>query len=261
MSIAVVVLTHNRVELLRQCVENVLARTSPETHEIVIWDNASTDGTHAYLDSVDDPRLLVIKHEENIGQNGYARAFSATSSDYLIELDDDVVDAPADWDRTMLDAFRQLPEIGFLASDLAENPADRASYDRYHRHTFRAYEENGIRLLEGPTGGWCAITSRELYDRVGGMPSDPRKRYFLEDAEYIRRIGRLGFRRAILDDLHVVHAGGSLLETPAGDKTDYLTRVRRRQARRDAVKRALLVIPFVPRMNERFGWFEPPGMR
>ena len=53
-SIAIVVLTHNRAELLRKCVENVLQRTSPATAEIVIWNNASSDHTAAYLDSLDD---------------------------------------------------------------------------------------------------------------------------------------------------------------------------------------------------------------
>jgi GT2 family glycosyltransferase len=258
MSIAVVVLTHNRLELLRQCVENVLGRTSAETREIVIWDNASTDGTRAFLDSLSDPRIRAVHHARNIGQNAYAQAFATTDSEFMVELDDDVIDAPQDWDLTLRNAFRRLPEIGFLAADLAENPDDRASYDRYHRHRFRAYEVDGIRLLEGPTGGWCAITSRELYDRVGGMPHDPRKTYFLEDAEYIRRIARLGFRRAILDDLHVVHAGGSLSETAAGEKAEFYTKALRRQARRDAVKRFLLVLPFVSRLNRRFRWFEPP---
>ena len=42
--IAVVVLTHNRAELLRQCVENVLQRTSGRDQEIVIWDNAPRIG-------------------------------------------------------------------------------------------------------------------------------------------------------------------------------------------------------------------------
>ena len=56
-SIAVVVLTHDRVHLLRQCVENVLGQVSPTTREIVIWNNGSTDGTRAYLDAVDDPRI------------------------------------------------------------------------------------------------------------------------------------------------------------------------------------------------------------
>jgi GT2 family glycosyltransferase len=261
MSIAIVVLTNNRLELLRQCVENVLARTSSETQEIVVWNNASTDGTRSFLDSLDDPRIRVLHHPRNIGQNAYAEAFASTEAEFMIELDDDVIDAPQDWDRTLRDAYRRLPQIGFLAADLVENPGDRASYDRYHNHRFHAYEVDGIALLEGPTGGWCAITSRELYDRVGGMPHNPKKIYFLEDAEYIRRIGRLGFRRAILDDLHVVHAGGSLAETPTGDKAALLTEARRRQARRDAVKRVLLVIPFVGRLNDRFGWFERPDSR
>ena len=78
MSIAIVVLTHNRLELLRECVENVLARTSSETREIVVWDNASTDGTRAFLDSLTDPRIRVVHHPRNIGQNGYAEAFAAT---------------------------------------------------------------------------------------------------------------------------------------------------------------------------------------
>ena len=47
--ISIVVLTHDRVDLLRKCVENVLARTSDATREIVIWNNASTDGTAEFL--------------------------------------------------------------------------------------------------------------------------------------------------------------------------------------------------------------------
>ena len=97
--IAIVVLTHNRAHLVSKCVENVLLRTSDATREIVIWDNASTDGTAEYLALVDDPRVRVIRSEQNVGQNGYARAFRETTSPYLIELDDDVMNAPAGWDR------------------------------------------------------------------------------------------------------------------------------------------------------------------
>ena len=86
------------MHLLQKCVENVLLRTSDATREIVIWDNASPDATSAYLRSLDDPRIRVVISEENIGQNAYARAFELTTAPYLIELDDDVVDAPAGWD-------------------------------------------------------------------------------------------------------------------------------------------------------------------
>src|SRR5918997_3766716 len=125
--IAVLVLTYNRAHLLEKCVENVLRRTSDATREIVIWDNASTDGTRAYLDSLDDPRIRVIHSEQNIGQTGYARAFRETTSPYLIEVDDDVVNAPEGWDAMLREAFVRLPEVGFLAADLEDDPHDEAS--------------------------------------------------------------------------------------------------------------------------------------
>jgi GT2 family glycosyltransferase len=261
MSVAIVVLTHNRVDLLRACVENVLGRTSPETSEIVIWNNASTDATHEYLDSLNDPRMRVIHHSRNIGQNAYAEAFGLTNAPFLIELDDDVIDAPDAWDKSLLDAFLTLPDVGYLATDLAPNPDDRATRDRYEVHRYRSTEVNGIRLLDGPTGGWCAITSRELYDLVGGMPQEKRKSYFLEDAAYINRIGQHGFSRAILDDLHVLHAGGSLEAEPLPEKVAFFARERKLQARKDAVKRVLLAVPTVGRLNDRYGWFERPDAR
>lgn len=92
--VSIVVLTHNRCHLLRQCVDNVLLRTSGRTGEIVIWNNASTDGTAAYLDTLIDSRIRVVHHPTNIGVNAYARLFPQTTGDYLIEVDDDVIDAP-----------------------------------------------------------------------------------------------------------------------------------------------------------------------
>ena len=120
------------MELLRKCVENVLARTSDATREIVIWDNASSDGTAEYLATLSDPRMRVVHHPKNIGQNAYADAFALTTQPFMIELDDDVTDAPQDWDRTLLDAFRKLPHIGFLAANLVDDPHDVASYVLHH---------------------------------------------------------------------------------------------------------------------------------
>src|SRR4051812_29014770 len=81
-TVAVVVITHNRAAVVRECVENVLLHTSPSTTEIVLWNNASTDGTQAYLDSLTDPRVRVVHHPENIALNAYAEAFALTSADY-----------------------------------------------------------------------------------------------------------------------------------------------------------------------------------
>ena len=261
--IAVVVLTHNRVHLLRQCVENVLAVTSDATREIVIWNNGSTDGTREYLDSLDAPSISVVHHDTNIGQNGYARAFAMTTSDYLVELDDDVVGAPAHWDAALLHAYRQLPTIGFLAADLEDDPHDLATHYRYRirPHEYTPTEINGVGLLIGPTGGACAMTSRELYDRVGGFRQDSRFVFWQEEPAYIEDIGRLGYRPAVLADLKIHHTGGEYYGATSAEKEEFWSYYWKKQARRAAIKRVVFHLPFFRRLNARFAWFVAPSGR
>jgi GT2 family glycosyltransferase len=258
--IAVVVLTYNRLHLLRQCVENVLARTSSETTEIVIWNNASNDGTREYLDSLSDPRIRVVHHSTNVGQNGYALAFEMTTAPFLIELDDDVIDAPPNWDRDLLEAFERLPTIGFLAANLDDDPHDQAAWWMHHEHGHLYTTEvvNGLTLLRGPTGGGCAITSRALHDRVGGFRQNDGAVFWLEDAAYIEDIAKLGYEAAFLRDLRVHHAGGAYYAAETQEKHQFWSAYVKRQKRRNAVKRAVLRVPFVAEANQRRGWFQPP---
>jgi GT2 family glycosyltransferase len=258
-TIAVVAITHSRVGVLRRCVENVLLRTSPSTTEIVIWNNASTDGTREYLDSLTDPRITVVNHPKNIGTNAYAKGFELTSASYLVDLDDDVTDAPPEWDLMLLDAFERIPKVGFLAADLKEDERDIASRLRHEGRADQYREEmvNGVRILDGPTGGACAMTSRKVYEEAGGFPQHKRKTFFLEDAAYIARIERLGYRKAILADLRVHHTGDLYHHEAAPAKLEYWHAHWRAAKRRNDVKRVLLRIPFVPSLNERLGLFGP----
>jgi GT2 family glycosyltransferase len=259
--IAVVVLTHNRLHLLRKCVENVLLRTSPATQEIVIWDNASDDGTPEYLKSLEDPRIRVVLNQTNIGQNGYARAFRMTTSPFMVELDDDVTDAPERWDERLRDAFVRLPKVGFLAADLENDPNDVASQYRYtiRPHEYTLVEENGVQLLRGPAGGGCAMTSRVLNEAVGGFRENKKHIFWLEDETYIKDIERLGFECAVLADLKVHHTGGPYYSAIPEEKTRYWKDREASHARRQRIKRYLCKLPFVRRMNARFRWFVAPS--
>lgn len=258
--IAIVVLTHNRAHLLPKCVENVLLRTSAATREIVVWNNASTDATQVYLDSLDEPRIRVVHSKKNIGQNAYAEAFALTRAPFLVELDDDVVDAPNDWDLTLREAFVRLPKIGFLAADLVDDPLDPASQMRHHvrPHEYTLVEENGVRLLRGPAGGGCAITSRDLNERVGGFRQDKNKVFWLEDQAYISDIIRLGYEAAVLADLVVHHTGGPHYTVASPEKERYWDDYWKRRARRLAVKKLVFMLPLFARLNARFGWFQAP---
>jgi GT2 family glycosyltransferase len=260
--IAIVVVTHDRLHLLQRCVDDVLGRTSEKTREIVIWNNGSVDGTREYLDALRDPRIRAVHSPENIGMNAYAKAFSLTSQDYLVELDDDVVEAPPRWDETLLEAFLRIPKIGFLSASLADDPNDSASqYIKYLREERGAYtrrEIGGIAILEGPTGGSCTMTSRELYDRVGGFGEKPGAIYWREDARYVRKIHRLGYRSAVLEGLTIWHAGGPHYAPMAPAKSEFHSHQWRKTVRKDVIKRLLLRVPFFASMNARRGWFEPP---
>jgi GT2 family glycosyltransferase len=259
-TVAVVVLTHNRVHLLQKCVENVLAKASPATTEIVIWNNGSTDGTQAYLDSLDDPRLNVVHSVENVGQNGYARGFALTKADYLVELDDDVVDAPQHWDVTLREAYERLPEIGFLAADIQDDPHDLAAHYRYRvrPHEYAPLEVNGVALLAGPAGGACAMTARSLYDRVGGFRQSRKGVFWQEEPAYIEDIRALGFGAAVLRDLRVHHTGGAYYGATSPEKTAFWASYWRMRARRERAKRILVRVPGVRRLNSRYGWFVAP---
>ena len=93
-TIAVVVITYERLNLIRQCVENTLSRVSASTTEIVIWNNGSADGTREYLDSLADSRIRVAHRSDNIGLNAFAEAVKLTTTSHIIELDDEYRGSP-----------------------------------------------------------------------------------------------------------------------------------------------------------------------
>lgn len=259
--ISIILVTYNRLHLLRPCVEQVLSRTSDATSQIVIWNNASTDETRAYLDSLTDSRLEVVHHEQNIGTNAFARAFARGRCEYFIELDDDIIEAPQDWDRQMLDAYRNATSMGYLAADVIDDGKSVAAEIRYRRdaHLYTSHNDNGVALLEGPTGGWCTMTSRAVYEKVGGFREDPRFTFWHEDGAYARAVQDAGYRYAVLESLKVFHASGPAYsddQTIAEEKAKYYTWRDNRRARREAVKRVLDTIPPVRLLNKRFGFYK-----
>lgn len=260
--ISVVLVTYNRLQLLELCVEHVLGKLSDQTREIVIWNNASTDGTRAYLDELADPRLRVVHHHENIGTNAFARAFALASQPYLIELDDDIIDAPNHWDLSLLHAFQQADNLGFLAANVVDDGKSIAAQLMYHdwRHLYTPVDSNGVALLDGPTGGYCTITSRAIYDEVGGFREDPHFVYWHEDAAYAAAVKRAGYGIAVLADLKVFHASGPAYSSDpevARLKDEYFAWRARRQARRDQLKRVFERIPPIRLLNHKLRFYTP----
>ena len=176
--------------------------------------------------------------------------------------------------ESLLDTFlSRAKEKGYITFDVA---GDGEEYVQYQMHSGRIFGEVGSRQWTEPerplaagavdglaslgfTGGGCAMTPREVYDRVGGFRQQRKQVFWLEDAAYIEDLRAIGYRAAILADLKVVHHGGPYYAQPTADKVAYWDRVQQVQARKDAVKRLLLRLPGLRPLNARFGWFEAPS--
>ena len=71
-------------------------------------------------------------------------------------------------------------------------------------------------------------------------------------------VHRLGYRSAVLEGVSVWHAGSPYYSETSPAKAAFHRREDRILARKDAVKRLLLSMPFVAALNARYKWFELP---
>ena len=94
--LTVVMPAFNEERTIGEIVSLVLA--SPYTAELVVVDDASTDGTATVVDDIDDPRVRLIRHAVNQGKGAALRAgFSVGTCPYVIVQDADLEYDPAEY--------------------------------------------------------------------------------------------------------------------------------------------------------------------
>lgn len=116
-TVAAIVVTYNRKDLLRRCLSNLLTQTRP-VDRIFIVDNASTDGTQEYLQTAgyfQNQTVEYVKLNHNGGgaggfHEGMKRGFEA-GFDWLWLMDDDGYPDP-DCLKNQLNAQNTLDIIG-----------------------------------------------------------------------------------------------------------------------------------------------------
>jgi len=95
-SVAAVVVTYNRKNLLRECLQALLAQTRP-LDEIIVIDNASTDGTDQMVPN-EFPQVTYVRLPENIGGAGGfhegMRLAHKKGFDWIWLMDDDGLPMP-----------------------------------------------------------------------------------------------------------------------------------------------------------------------
>ena len=94
MKLGVVIVTYNRIELLKECIANCINQVL-KFDKIFVINNASTDGTTEFLNNLAYDNIMVINSKENLGGSGgfYEGIKIALNYDldYLLLIDDDAI--------------------------------------------------------------------------------------------------------------------------------------------------------------------------
>ncbi len=207
--ISLFIVTHGRLGMLRKCIDSLLPTLRGFNFELIIIDNASDDGTPEYLNelSADHAEITVVRNPANRGTNAKAQAADMAAGEFIVGIDDDVISFPVNWLSDMIRAYRTIPGMGYLATDVVSDETTTGAKHPPEMYMTEDYG-NGIRLSVGPTGGWCFMISRKVYEDVGKLLTFSDRIFFSEDGDYVNRIKNKGYKYGILEGVKVYHATG-----------------------------------------------------
>jgi len=118
-STSIVVLSYNRLNLLRENLLQLRSLAMP-ANEIIVVDNASADGSVAMVRD-EFPEVKVIANDSNLGvAKGRNCGFRASSGEYIIYLDDDSL-ASADICQKTVAAFENYPSAGCIGYQIFQD--------------------------------------------------------------------------------------------------------------------------------------------
>ena len=250
---SIVILTHNQLEATRACLESI-RRCTDERYELIVVDNASTDGTVAYLQAQGDVRLIV--NAENRGFPAAAnQGIQAAVGRQVLLLNNDTIVTPGWLTRLLraLDSDRRIGLVGPCSNRVSGPQQVPVHYDSDDSLDGFAWdwgkEHDGVIEDVDRLVGFCLLIRREVIDAIGLLD----ERFGLgcfEDDDYCLRAIQAGFRAVIARDAFVHHDGGRTLRASG---VDFASLMRENQAKFRAKWAAL-----APRLDAG-GWVARAG--
>jgi len=194
--LAVCVLSFNRREALRATLGHLAADPGTRDAEIIVADNASTDGS-AEMIRREFPAVRVVELDHNAGVAGFNRAAEAARAPYLLILDDDARPAPGAAEALMLRLDRDWTLGG--ATLHPRHPSGGASEWPFATSA-RARE---LARRDWPVMGCANLVRRDAWELVGGYDES----FFLyrNDCELAMRLLAAGYGVAFDPALVVWH--------------------------------------------------------
>lgn len=211
---SIIIPTYNQLRYLKLCIASIAVHTNTP-YEIVVIDNASTDGTAEYLRDCcgRNPRLRYVSMSTNAGFAGAVnRGLMLAKGTAILLLNNDTVVTPR-WLDNLLACLNSDPSIGIVGpvtNFISGNQRIKVPYRslrgmqafaRRHNISDRSKWQETERLT-----GFCMLFNRSMWERIGYLDEGYKIGNF-EDDDYNVRVRLLGGKLVIAGDTFVHHFG------------------------------------------------------
>jgi N-acetylglucosaminyl-diphospho-decaprenol L-rhamnosyltransferase len=268
--LSIIIISFNTRDITLACLESVYAQTREAAFEVIVLDNASTDGS-ADAVAARFPAVQLIRSPANLGfAGGNNAAARHASGEYLLLLNPDTVVLDGAIDKLMAFA-RERPDAGIWGGrTLFADGSLNATYCWKRQTVWSAFccgtglssMFRGSRLLDPEAmGAWnreetpevdivsgCfLLITRALWDTLGGF--DPAFFMYGEEADMCLRARDHGARPRITTAATIIHLGGAS-EKVRSDKLVRLIKAKtlliRRQWSAPAARFGVVMLTFWP---------------
>ncbi len=232
--ISVVVITYNNLALTQACLQSLKDETHYANSEVIVVDNASTDGTPEYLQAWaqgGDGRFVVLNAENRGFAAANNQGLKLARGEYLVMLNNDT-EVTAGWLRTLMSHLRTEPTLGLVGpvtNNIGNEARIRIDYanNEEMRRKAKAYtlqhlgETFSIRTL----AFFCVMMPRKVYEQVGQL-DEAYGLGFYEDDDYCRRVEEAGWRLECAEDVFIHHHLSASFNKLGKDRKELLERNR-----------------------------------
>lgn len=207
--LTIVIVTYNSEQHIADCLESLSKQDIITKCNVVVFDNASQDGTLDVCRASSLDNLRIIDSPKNLGfGTAINRAAAAFPSSYLYLLNPDAVLLSNDVLSRLLGFAKSHPEVAITGSKVVEpngrviKPGRRYPEQNKMSVDFTSLPGDIAWLL-----GASLLIDQSAFDAVQGFDED----YFLygEEVDLCLRLRRQGYQLAYYSDVVVEHIGSA----------------------------------------------------
>nr|WP_060788339.1 glycosyltransferase [Geobacillus zalihae] len=215
--VSIIIPVYNKLEFTKQCLEGIFRNTNPSLYEIIIVDNASTDGTKAYLNKIASEKITVIKNKSNLGfVEACNQGARVAKGKYLVFLNNDTV-PQKNWLKEMIETIESDSCIGIVGAKLIYPTgllqeaggiiwSDGTGWNYGRGDIPSRPQYNFVKEVDYCSGA-CLLIPKELFNRVGGFDRRYSPAYY-EDTDLCFSVRALGYKVIYNPRAEVIHYEG-----------------------------------------------------